>query len=95
MATVWIPSLLRPLTGGQREVTADGATVGALIDALDAAYPGLRARLRDGDRLQPGIAIVVDGETGARGLLDTVKPDSEVHIVPAIGGGEAGSITRR
>lgn len=87
MVTVWIPSLLRPLTGGQRQVTATGATVGALIDSLDAAYPGLRARLCDGDRLRPGIAIVIGQETGSRGLLDPVQPNSEVHIVPAISGG--------
>lgn len=87
MATVWIPSLLRPLTGGQRQVTAPGATVGEVIDALEATYPGMRERLCQGDRLQSSIAIAVDGVTAANGLLEPVRPDSELHIVPAIGGG--------
>jgi molybdopterin converting factor small subunit len=87
VATVWIPSLLRPLTGGQRQVTAAGATVGEIIADLDRAYPGMRDRLCQGDRLQSGIAVAVDGETGTLGLLEPVPPDSEVQILPAIGGG--------
>ncbi len=87
MATIWIPSLLRPLTEGKRQVTATGATVGAVVDSLEAAYPGVRDRLCDGDRLRPGIAIVIDGVTGSVGLLEPVKPESELHIVPAIAGG--------
>ena len=87
MATVWIPSLLRPLTSGQRQVTASGATIGELIDSLEASYPGIRERLCTGDRLQSSIAIAVDGVTATNGLLEPVRPDSEVHIVPAIGGG--------
>ena len=87
MAKVWIPSLLRPLTGGQRQVTAAGATVGEVIAALDSAYPGMRDRLCQGDRLQAGIAVAVDGATGTLGLLEPVSPDGEVQILPAIGGG--------
>jgi len=87
MATVWIPSLLRPLTGGQRQVTVPGATVGEVIAALDATHPGVRDRLVDGDRLQPSIAVAIDGVTANEGLLSPVRPDSELHIIPAIGGG--------
>ena len=68
-------------------MTASGATIGAVIDALDAAHPGLRERVCDGATLRPGIAVVVDGETATLGLLEPVRPDSELHIVPAIAGG--------
>jgi sulfur-carrier protein len=87
MATVWLPSLLRPLAGGQREVTAQGATVGEIIAALERAHPGIADRLCAGDRLQPGIAIAVDGETTTLGMLEPVRPDSTVQILPAIAGG--------
>ncbi len=87
MATVWIPSLLRPLTSGQKQVTAPGATVGEVIAALDRQYPGIRQRVCDGDRLQPGIAVAVDGVVGTQGLLQPVGLESELHITPAISGG--------
>jgi hypothetical protein len=38
MAVVWIPSLMRDLTGGQEQVSAPGKTVGRVIAALDEAY---------------------------------------------------------
>jgi molybdopterin converting factor small subunit len=35
----------------------------------------------------PSIAVVVDGETSILGLLEPVSEGSEVHFLPAIGGG--------
>jgi molybdopterin synthase sulfur carrier subunit len=87
MATVFIPALLRSLTGGRDTVTAPGATVGEIVTALEAAYPGMRARLCDGDRLRPGLAVAVDGQFAPLGLLHTVGPTSEVHFLPALSGG--------
>ena len=37
----------------------------------------------------PAFAVVIDGETGPLGLLERVNEDSEVHFIPAIGGGAA------
>lgn len=87
MATVWIPALIRPLTGGQASVQADGATVLAVIDDLETRFPGLRARLVEGDRLKPGLAVVVDGETGRLKLRQPVAETSEVHFVAGLSGG--------
>ena len=39
MSVVKIPTVLRPQVGGNKEVELAGATVGALVDALTAAYP--------------------------------------------------------
>lgn len=87
MARVFIPSLLQPLTGGEAEVEAEGSDVRALIDALDAKYPGLRDRLTDGARLRQNISVAVDGEVSPMGLLEPVTPSSEVHFLAAIKGG--------
>ena len=87
MATVWIPPLLRDLTGGTPTVSADGASVRQLVDALEGLYPGIKARLCQADSLRPGMTVVVDGLVAPLGLLQVVKPDSEVHFLPAIGGG--------
>jgi molybdopterin synthase sulfur carrier subunit len=87
MATVWIPAPLRHLTNRQETVTVPGTRVRQVIEALERAFPGIRARLCDGDTLRSGIAIVVDGEVATLGLLQPVGPASEVHFLPAIGGG--------
>jgi molybdopterin converting factor small subunit len=86
MATVWVPSLLRPLCGGAHTVAATGATLADVIDDLDARYPGVAARLVDAGRLRPGLAVWIDGDE-ADSLRATVAPTSEVQIVPAIAGG--------
>ncbi|HET6383931.1 MAG TPA: MoaD/ThiS family protein [Armatimonadota bacterium] len=87
MASVHIPSLLQDLTGGADEVTAPGATVGELIEALEERFPGLRDRLCDGRRLRPAVAVWVDGEPSREGLLQALTDHSDVHFLPAISGG--------
>lgn len=87
MARVWIPALLRGMTGGQSEIDVAGETVGALIDQLEARYPGIRERLVEEGRLRPNITVVVDGTRSRQGLRQPVTEQSEVHFVPAISGG--------
>jgi molybdopterin synthase sulfur carrier subunit len=87
MARVWIPPLLRDLTGGRESASAPGTNVGQIIEALDQQFPGVRDRLCRGGVLRPGLAVVVDGQVGRFGLLETTAPDSEIHFVPAIAGG--------
>jgi molybdopterin synthase sulfur carrier subunit len=87
MAVVWIPSLMRDLTGGQGQVSAPGKTVREVINTLNEAYPGIKARLCDGDRLDPALSVFVDGKMTPRGLSATVGEESEIHFLPAVGGG--------
>ncbi|MBM3225962.1 MAG: MoaD/ThiS family protein [Candidatus Tectomicrobia bacterium] len=89
MAEVWLPTYMQSLTGGLQRVQAGGHTVGQLIDDLEKQYPGLKERLYDEeeDNLMPGLAVVVDGDASLIGLLEQVREDSEVHFLPAIGGG--------
>ena len=88
MAKVWIPSLLRELCGGERIVEVPGRSVRQVIENLEARCPGIRERLIEDGELRPDLAVSVDGETTQIGLLQPVGDDSEVHILPALGGGE-------
>jgi molybdopterin synthase sulfur carrier subunit len=89
MALVWIPPLLRDLTGGKETAAVSGANVGQLIEALEQQFPGVRERLcRDG-ALRPGLAVIVDGQLARLGLLEPAGPESEVHFLPAIAGGQS------
>ena len=87
MPVVWIPSLLRELTNGERSVSAGGETVGELIKNLDTLHPGIKERLCDGDRLRPSIAVIVDGSTSTLKLRQRLDEASEVHFVISISGG--------
>ncbi|MBL8058342.1 MAG: MoaD/ThiS family protein [Anaerolineales bacterium] len=87
MPVVWIPALLRPLTGGQARVQAAGATVQAVIVSLEAQYPGLQARLITDGQLRPELAVVVDGQTSPLKLRQPLTDASEVHFVIAMSGG--------
>jgi len=86
VATVWIPALLRPLCDGAHTVEATGETLRALIDDLDSHCPGIAARLLDGGRIRPEIAVWIDGDE-ADDVTTPVGPASELQIVPAIAGG--------
>ena len=89
MPEVWVPPRLQQLTGGKQQVQVAGATVRQVINNLEKDYPGARAFLIDEeeDDLIPGIAVIVDGETSLLGLIERVQENSEVHFLPAIGGG--------
>ena len=87
MPVVYIPTLMRDLTKGAEKVEVAGATLRQVVNNLDAAYPGAKARLCKEDRIRPDIAVAVDGEITRLGMLQTVTPTSEVHFVPAVSGG--------
>ncbi len=87
MPTVFIPSLMQNLTGGAHTVEVDGSTVRQVVDALEAAHPGMKERLVDGGRIKPNISVAIDGEVTTLGMLQKVGEKSEVHFLPAIGGG--------
>ena len=87
MATVFIPSLMQSLTDGQSTVQIQGTTVRQIIDNLDSEYPGVKDRLVEDGRVKPNISVAVDGEVTPLGMLEKVSENSEVHFLPAIGGG--------
>jgi molybdopterin synthase sulfur carrier subunit len=89
MAIVYIPEPLQALSKGQKEVTLEATTVRQIIAQLEALYPGMEDALVDDGDLRPHIAVAVDGEVSIRGLVEPVGAASEVHFIPALGGGSA------
>jgi molybdopterin synthase sulfur carrier subunit len=88
MPKVWIPALLLPLSKGKQTVDIPGKTVRQVIDNLELEYPGIRARLMDGDRLRPSITVMVEGVISQEKLRHKLNESSEVHFIPAISGGK-------
>jgi molybdopterin synthase sulfur carrier subunit len=87
MPVVWIPSLLRSLTQGKETVSVPGTTVAEVIGELEKLFPGIKARLCQDDGLRPGLTVAVDTQVSRLGLLEEVGPNSEIHFLPAVGGG--------
>ena len=80
---------MQSMTGGKQRVQVEGSTVRQLLNNLEREFPGTKAILYDDeqDDLMPGVAVIVDGEASQLGLLERLKENSEVHFLPAIGGG--------
>jgi molybdopterin synthase sulfur carrier subunit len=88
--SVRIPTPLRKLTGGADEVHIEGATVGEVIENLEAAHPGLKERLCDDNgEIRRFVNVYVnDEDVRFMGGRDTaLKDGDELSIVPAIAGG--------
>jgi molybdopterin synthase sulfur carrier subunit len=75
------------MTRGVKEVEVEAANVRQIIDRLEELYPGIKDRLVEGGRIRPNLSVAIDGEVARLGLLEKVGKSSEVHFVPAIGGG--------
>ena len=90
MIKVRIPTPLRPLTKGQGEVEVTAGTIVDMIETLDTAHPGIKARLcDDSGELRRFVNIYVN-EVDIRflkGKDTSLKAGDEVSIVPAIAGG--------
>lgn len=90
--TVRVPTTLRTLTAGASEIAVDGATVSEVLDQLEAAHPGFKERLLDGDgQLRRFVNLyVADDDVRFREGMDTTVADGDtVSIIPAVAGGAA------
>jgi sulfur-carrier protein len=83
---VLIPQPLRPHTGAA-EVEAQGATLDALLDDLNARYPGFKFRMVDEQgRIRRHIRVFIDGEQ-TFDVSQSLARAKGVHIVQALSGG--------
>ncbi|MDR7467617.1 MAG: cystathionine beta-synthase [Armatimonadota bacterium] len=90
MATVYLPTPLRRLTGGQAKVAVRAADVGEALEALERQFPGIRRELCDeAGGVRAFINVFVNGvEIRQRqGLGTPLEEGDEVSIIPAMAGG--------
>ena len=86
---VRIPTILRPYTKDQKAVTAEGATLSAVITDLDSNYVGLGERLLENGALRRFINVYINDEDVRflGGLEAPIKDGDSVTILPAVAGG--------
>jgi molybdopterin converting factor small subunit len=87
--TVSIPTILRTHTGGEKAVTAKGATLAEVLDDLEANHAGLKNRLVKEGTLHRFVNVYVNDEDVrfAGGLQAAVADGDTVTILPAVAGG--------
>ncbi|HVC69708.1 MAG TPA: ubiquitin-like small modifier protein 1 [Acidimicrobiales bacterium] len=87
---VRLPTVLRPHAGGQSTVSANGGTIGEVLNDLVANYPAMAGQvLTEDGTLHRFVNVYVDDDD-VRYLeqLDTkVSDGATVSILPAVAGG--------
>ncbi len=88
--TVRIPTQLRALTSGEKEIEIDGGTVGEVLRSLEGAHPGVAERIFDeGGQLRRFVNVFLADEDVRflQGLDTPVSDGATISIVPAVAGG--------
>ena len=87
--TVKIPTQLRSATGGAAEASAEGETVGEVLDSLFGQFADLRDRICEDGGLRRFVNVYISGEDirFLDGLETEVRDGDEVTILPAVAGG--------
>ena len=90
MATIKVPPVLRPSVGGEKEVSASGETVGAVLHDLAEQHPATEQQLFGPDGSLNRYVNVYLNDEDVRVLegLETPASDSDTLVIlPAMAGG--------
>lgn len=90
--SVRLPTILRPQAGGLSEISAEGGTVGEIVDDVVRQFPGTASHLKapDGGLHRFVNVYLNDEDVRYLGGLETPVPaGAQLSIVPAVAGGGA------
>jgi len=90
MATIKIPPVLRASVGGEKQVSASGENVGAVLHDLAVSHPATQSQLFSADgELNRYVNVYLNDEDVrlGPGLKAKVTENDEISIVPAVAGG--------
>jgi molybdopterin synthase sulfur carrier subunit len=90
MSTVKIPPVLRSSTGGEREVSAEGSSVGEALRSLAEQHPETERQLfGDDGALNRYVNVYLNDEDVRvlQGLDTPVEENDTLVILPAMAGG--------
>jgi molybdopterin converting factor small subunit len=90
MATIRIPPVLRPSVGGEKELTADGSSVGEVLQSVVQSHPDTESQLfaPDGGLNRYVNVYLNDEDVRVLDGLDTAVGDGDTLVIlPAMAGG--------
>ncbi len=74
-------SACQQYVGGRSELEVAATTFRRLVLELEQRFPGL------GRQVEEGMAVAIDGEIYQDAYAAELKPESEIYLIPKIGGG--------
>ena len=74
-------SACQRFTNGRSELEVTATNFRRLVLELEERFPGL------GKQVEESMAIAIDGEIFQDAYAAELKPDSEIYLIPKIGGG--------
>lgn len=74
-------SVSRQFAGGQTEFEVEATNFRRLVTELERRFPGL------GRQVEESMAVAVDGEIYQDAYGVELRPESEIYLIPKIGGG--------
>jgi len=89
MASIRIPTPLRPYTGNSETVSVSGTTIAEALNDLTTQYPDLKPHLFNEGKLRSFVNIFL-GEDDVRyldGVETAIEEGSQIMIIPSIAGG--------
>lgn len=89
MASIRIPTPLRPYTSGNEQVTVSGGTVAEALTDLTRQHPALEAHLFNQGELRSFVNVFL-GDEDIRyldGVETTLEDNARLLIIPSIAGG--------
>jgi molybdopterin synthase sulfur carrier subunit len=90
MATIRIPPVLRPSVGGEKELSAEGASVGEILHSVADSHPQTQTQLFAADGgLNRYVNVYLNDEDVRvlEGLETAVGTEDTLVILPAMAGG--------
>jgi len=90
MATLKIPTPLRPFAGGQATVQVNGTNIGEALGDLTNQHPDLHKHLfNDAGELRPFVNLFLNDEDirFLDGVDTTIAEGDRLQIIPSIAGG--------
>ena len=81
MVQVRLGGTLQSYSGGQDAFEIEAANIGQMLTALGEACPRLKPLP------EQGVAVAVDGAIYRGSLLQPLRPEAEVFILPRLAGG--------
>ena len=68
-------------TNGKTAVAVEASNVRQMVKALEVKFPGL------GTEIETAMSVAIDGVILPDPFLETVREDSDIFVLPKIGGG--------